>query len=438
MKNFIVIQLNEFSFDLAKRYLADGTNLPNLSLLFETLSFQRTSENLPYEKLEPWIQWTSVYTGMSAEEHGVFTLGDLALQENNRLPTLFERLEKNGLSIGVLSSMGAPNRLSNPKYFIPDPWTNTRSDGSFFSERIHRILKQTVNNNSEGKITTTSALSLILLVIILFRFNISKYWALSALVFSSLRKKNKWKRCLVLDMLLNEIHKFKLKRSSAHVSFIFFNGQAHLQHHYLLNNKWSKLTNPNWYIGRDVDPVKEGFIFYDRILGDYLKIKNAKIIVATGLTQAAVTKTIIYNRLSNPDDFFSNFLNLDVQVSARMTRDIELSFHSKHELKRAKTILENLKVFPSQKAAFGHFSEVGKNLKCSFIYDDHISLKDEIKYANGFYNLHENTTFVALKNGEHLDTGYIFHNLQKFQNYEINTCAQLGHFIEVACAAEMR
>ena len=86
-----------------------------------------------YENLEPWVQWPSVHTGKTFMEHNVFRLGDFV---NSNSEQFFEKVESAGFSVGAVSPMNASNKLKNPAYFIPDPWTKTPCDGSFFSKSI--------------------------------------------------------------------------------------------------------------------------------------------------------------------------------------------------------------------------------------------------------------------------------------------------------------
>ena len=70
MKNLLFIQLNEINFDLALPYI-EKINLEGLKKLLK-LNKTITSSEEKYELLEPWIQWHSIHTGLSADEH---TLG---------------------------------------------------------------------------------------------------------------------------------------------------------------------------------------------------------------------------------------------------------------------------------------------------------------------------------------------------------------------------
>ena len=58
-------------------------------------------------------------------EHNVFRLGEKISTEDQNI---FEIIEKKGFKFGLVSAMNIFNNLKNPDYFIPDPWTETRSD----------------------------------------------------------------------------------------------------------------------------------------------------------------------------------------------------------------------------------------------------------------------------------------------------------------------
>ena len=105
-----------------------------------------THAEAPYENLEPWIQWPSVHTGLTYEEHKIFRLGDIV---HSTAPQLFEILEQHGVCVGAISAMNADNRLKSPAYFIPDPWTKTPTDGSFYSGLLSKAVAQTVNDNAQ-------------------------------------------------------------------------------------------------------------------------------------------------------------------------------------------------------------------------------------------------------------------------------------------------
>ena len=70
-KKLLLIQLNELNFDLIKNYFRSN-NLDNLKKINNNII--KTYSEAKYNLLEPWIQWYSIYTGLSAKQHKVFRL----------------------------------------------------------------------------------------------------------------------------------------------------------------------------------------------------------------------------------------------------------------------------------------------------------------------------------------------------------------------------
>ena len=70
----ILIELNELNFKYAKEYF-EKLSINSIKEISEKLIVTKSEEK--YELLEPWIQWHSIHTGFSAEDHGIFRLGDV-------------------------------------------------------------------------------------------------------------------------------------------------------------------------------------------------------------------------------------------------------------------------------------------------------------------------------------------------------------------------
>ena len=71
----IIIQFNEANFDLIEKYSVKY-NLKGFKKILKFKTIIKTSSEVDYNKLEPWIQWYSFYTSKSYEEHKIFHLGD--------------------------------------------------------------------------------------------------------------------------------------------------------------------------------------------------------------------------------------------------------------------------------------------------------------------------------------------------------------------------
>ena len=399
----ILIELNEINFDFVLEYVKNGEHLPNLKLLTEQNGKLSSCES-DYENLEPWIQWPSVHTGKTFKEHKVFRLGDGGKYKGVQL---FEEIEKRGYSVGNLSAMNVVNRLKNPAFFIPDPWTDTPADRSFISKGLSRALAQTVNDNSESKITFASLfnISLASLFLILphrYLWIIKKFfWAI----------KKHWRRAIFLDLLLSEFFIGLIRKKKPDFATVFLNGGAHIQHHFMLSSsiiKNKKFFNPKWYLEEDVDPLLEAYKEYDEIIGRLLSIKNAKCIMATGLSQKPFEKPVFYYRLNNHSNFFKLLGIKFAFIEPRMTRDFLVHFDDDSDRDNAVDKLKNLKI--KEVPLFGQIETRPKELFVTMDYPLEISSKTflDLNENNAQVNLSKHVSFVAIKNGEHQEKGFVF------------------------------
>ena len=318
MRKLILIELNEINFQAVEHYISHSSDLPNFErLLREFYRYQTTSE-VEYSTLEPWIQWVSVHTGLSFEEHGVFRLGDMVENANDQI---FEVVERQGATVGVLGAMNAANKLKRAAFFIPDPWTATDSDNSAPSRAITHALRQAVNDNSSGTLTMKSAFNIAWTAMWLISWS-----QLCKLGFLAIRSRGKpWRKALFLDHLLTCYFQGLNRKAKPDFSTIFLNAGAHIQHHYFANSSFyaeKRVPMPSWYIPASDDPVKEMVTAYDTLLGQIMsQNSNYDIVLATGLSQVLCEAPTFYYRLRDHEHFLSLLQIQFVGVLPRMTRD---------------------------------------------------------------------------------------------------------------------
>jgi len=405
----IFIQLNEINFEIVYKYIqtTDKKKFKNLRYLINFYKNFQTFAEDKYENLEPWIQWTSVYFGEDYENHQIFRLGDTVNYPNKK--QIFKKIEEKGFKVGVISSMNSINDLKSPSYFIPDPWTETVSDGSGFSKRVSLLLKQSVNDNSSGRLSFYSIVCIF--EIILKTFNFKKTSFLIRLIFSSLTKP--WKKSLVLDYLIHNLHLYFLKKKVVNFSSVFFNAGAHIQHHYLFNSKhvenFSK--NPNWYLASHADPMEDMLEIYDKIIGDYIELSNnnTSVLIATGLRQTPYNNIKFYYRLKNHGNFLKKIGIKFLKILPRMTRDFEIKFDTNKDLIFAKEILENIISKKNNIKIFNEIETRNKSLFITLTYPLEIKKEDQLLINSDLaLNFFEEVSFVAIKNGKHDKKGYGF------------------------------
>jgi hypothetical protein len=405
LKRLILLELNEINFDIARCYIAEFPGrFPGLQRLLDIKQINTKSEE-SYVQLEPWIQWASIHTGKSYSDHKLFRLGDIV---GSSVPQIFEQLESEGIAIGAISAMNAENRLKKPAYFIPDPWTKTPSDSSWWSRKLSYAIAQAVNDNAQSKISKKSAC---VIVLALIRFAKFKHYALYCKLICSCIIAP-WRRALVLDLFLHDLHTSLYKNKNPQFSTLFLNAGAHIQHHYFYNSPFisadSSLKNPAWYISPKFDPFSEMLNVYDCIIADYLENEEYELIVATGLSQCPYDRVKYYYRLKNHSNFLDNLDIKFLEIQPRMTRDFLVIFSSAEDAIEAKNILSGLRVFGKNEPIFGEIEHRGTELFITLTYPKKILAVDVVVFGSKSFKLLKEVAFVAIKNGMHQSKGFAF------------------------------
>lgn len=404
-KRLILLELNEINFDVISEYLAsNATRFPALAKIMAGPSVFTSSE-AKYEEQEPWIQWVSVHTCKPLSEHGIFRLGDVV---GSRTPQIFEILEKEGYKVGAISAMNAENRLTQPAYFIPDPWTQTPTDSSWWSRSLSQAISQAVNDNSQGRVTFRSHLVLILS---LLRFGKTRHYRrYFSLAIRSRRKP--WLKALFLDLLLHDVHWTMFESKKPNFSVLFLNAGAHIQHHYFFNaepfRKSSVVKNPSWYVAGKEDPLADVLDMYDTIVQQYFFRTDTEVILATGLSQRPFDRTKFYYRLKNHSDFLRQIGLEFKNVFPRMTRDFLITFDNAEQALAAQRVLGRVQVEESNTPLFGQIDNRGESLFVSLTYPFEIKPSTIFQLNGHKSQLHPHVSFVAIKNGMHQGKGFAF------------------------------
>jgi hypothetical protein len=400
--NLILVELNEINFDIVKTYIENGINLPGFNSVIGKQLINTIAED-KYDEIEPWIQWPSVHTGLNYDCHKVFRLGDFV---NSDKKQFFEKVEDAGYIVGAISPMNASNKLKNPAFFIPDPWTQTPSDGSFLSKRLTSALSQAVNDNSQSRLTISTIINLsaaFLALVNPIRFIPMIWYAMTSF-------KRPWRKALFLDMFLFEIHKTLCRRKKPNFSTIFLNAGAHIQHHYYYNSPYVKtpeLKNPSWYVAELEDPFLEMIRVYDHIIQNLLSLSNTEIIIATGLSQKPYDKLTYYYRLVEHESFLNEIGVSFSSVVPRMTRDFLINFNNPKEALSAEKKLNKIMVDNNVKF-FKEIDNRGNSLFVVLTFSDEITEKTRISLGGWSAFLKKYVVFVAIKNGEHQSKGFAY------------------------------
>ncbi|PZX50259.1 hypothetical protein LV84_04059 [Algoriphagus ratkowskyi] len=397
----ILVGLNELNFEYIKYYISKGW-LPNFKKLFSDNRIIETTSEDKYQLLEPWIQWVSITTGKTYEEHKVFRLGDIV--GRNDLKQIFETIEDKGFTVGAVSPFNVDNRLKSPSFFAPDPWTQTKAVGSSIFVGLSNAVSQAVNDNAHGKLTKESIIALLKGILTYTSFKDYSFYFQKLLKIKS----QVGVKAIILDKLLADTFIVEWDNKKPDFSNLFLNTGAHFQHHYMFNSSAYKgeLSNPAWYCAKGQDPLFEILKVYDQVIGE-LMLKPVRLVVATGLHQKPHKHTTFYWRLKEHQQFL-RLIGIDnfTRVTPRMSRDFLIDFSSEKEAALSQKLLnsytaekDNIKVFTVDNR--------GKSLFVELTYPNDIVDNFSIVGNTKIENFKNQVSFVAIKNGEHEGIGYL-------------------------------
>lgn len=400
-KKVILLGLNELNFKYIKHYIANGF-LPTFKHYFGKYGYAETTSENQYELLEPWIQWVTIHTGKSYDEHQVFRLGDIV--GRNDLKQIFEKVEETGATVGAISPFNTENRLKSPAFFVPDPWTQTTAAGDKFVTQVSKAVSQAVNDNAKDSVSKKSIIHL--LKAFLKVVPPTKYTQYVSLV-SSLKSKVGIK-AVILDKLLGDIFMQQWKKHQPDFASLFLNTGAHFQHHYMFNSLAynGEFKNPEWYCPSSQDPLLMVLKEYDSILKRLSNLSNIRLIVCTGLHQEPHKRLTFYWRLKNHQTFLKEIGILKFErVVPRMSRDFLVEFSSITEASQAEKQLATYQCTKDSEPIFS-IDNRGNSLFVELTYPHEITEDFIIRGERELRNFKEYVSFVAIKNGEHDGIGY--------------------------------
>lgn len=284
--NVITLEFNELCPSLMDEYMKRGL-LPNFARLYRESQVYVTDAEEKPPKLEPWIQWVTVHTGLSASEHGVFSLGDGA---KLAAPCLWDMVSDAGHAVWVCGSMNVAMKRVNG-YLLPDPWSTGVDPvpaGEF--DAYFRFVRRYVQEHTRERIDFGARQ----------RMEIARFLLGHGLSACTIRKtlaqligeaggRGRWKRAAILDRLQWDLFRWYWKKSQPTYSTFFSNSTAHLQHMYWRNMDPTLFAvKPSAREQREYgDAVLFGYRQMDTIVGECLELAgdHATVIMCTALSQ---------------------------------------------------------------------------------------------------------------------------------------------------------
>ena len=118
----ILLEFNELSPSLMETFIEQGY-LPNFKRLRDQSQVFTTDAEEVAPNLDPWIQWVTVHSGLSFDQHGIHHLGD---GHKLAVKSLWDMIAARGKTVWVCGSMNIKYDKPLRGAVVPDPWTVVR------------------------------------------------------------------------------------------------------------------------------------------------------------------------------------------------------------------------------------------------------------------------------------------------------------------------
>src|SRR5262249_36778782 len=129
----LLLEINEISWELMQPWLERG-ELPNFQRLRDEGAWARTTTDETGTLLDPWVTWTTLYTGVPQSEHGMRFLEQPP--ETIRFPRLWDLVDKAGKSVGVFGSVSSWPPKPVKGFFVPGSFS---PDSQTYPENLRPI-----------------------------------------------------------------------------------------------------------------------------------------------------------------------------------------------------------------------------------------------------------------------------------------------------------
>lgn len=417
-KRLLLLEFNELCPSLLDRWIAEG-ELPNFQKFRDASEAYVTVADAEPPALEPWIQWYSIHTGLSYDQHGVFSLTDGPKAGHT---DIWEILRGAGLKTASCCSMNTKGFAAPGLFYLADPWCTTEAAYPDELNTFHGFVSETVreytNPNRARRLGDVARFMGFLTTHGLRARSVRDTMAQlcsEKLIDRSLA----WRRPAVLDWLQRDVFLHYYKRMKPDFATFFLNSTAHLQHSY-----W-RYMEPEYFEGKpsaeDIRKYRGAILFgyrnMDRLLGDFFRIEdeNVTLVLASALSQQPFLKheTSGGQHFYRPRDVDHLLAALQIrpnQVQSVMTHQYVIEFNDRTERDEAFGRLKGVTWEGEEVFGIRKHSEntlyFGNQLRTTVAQDAQVSLSRGANETWPFYELFY--MIEQTKSGSHHPDGVLW------------------------------
>ena len=415
-RRIVQIEMNEISSSVIDSLIAKG-KLPNFAKLQRDWTFLKTTSETQYDKLEPWIQWVTVHTGKTYDEHRIFHLSDVHQLQHKQI---WEMLSEQNIESGIVGSMNVLRRDTKGGIFFSDPWAIQNETYPASLRPLWEIISRRVQGHATSNVTFSDIVQG-LKSCLQFRLPAKLYAKMASQIISQkLNPKNKWKLATVFDWFLVHIFKNVLKTTNFGFYTLFLNATAHYQHHYWRSFDGKDFDPSIKYpdINDDDDPMSYGYTEYDKILGEIFTITerdpDTLVVILSALSQIPYTAKeaeggMNYYRLNDHKAFAQSVgLGAEYEIFPMMSRDWQIKYTDDIDRQKALNILRHLTI--NGEELFQTKEDTEGFIFVETKYSKGIKNTDNIldKHGNSVAKFTDIFTNTAIKSGHHTGLGNLW------------------------------
>ncbi|MFM9116036.1 MAG: hypothetical protein ACKOU6_07750, partial [Planctomycetota bacterium] len=177
------------------------------------------------EMLNPWVQWVTVHTGLSLQEHQVTTLSQGHLVSS---PAVWDLVTAAGGRVWVCGSMNCRYDRPLNGFLLPDPWsTGVRAfpeqEFTDYLSYVRGAVQDHTSQSAGGGGSTAAFLKFMAK----HGLSASTVFSIAAQLISEKFSDTKWKRAAILDLFQWDLFRYYYHKQNPHLATFFINSTAH-------------------------------------------------------------------------------------------------------------------------------------------------------------------------------------------------------------------
>jgi hypothetical protein len=412
----IVLEFNELSPVLVEKFMLAG-KLPNFRRLYDESEVSLTEADAPAPKLEPWIQWVTVHSGIPFAEHGIEHLAD---GHTLKVPSVWDLASDAGKSVWVCGSMNVKYDLPINGWVLPDPWsTRVLPHPEEVLRPYYRFVSASVQEHTRGDAALSRSEQKDFLTFM--ARNGLRPATVAALVRQLTSERfgdTRWKRPALLDRIQFDLFRSHWKRARPDFSTLFLNSTAHYQHRY-----WRNMEPEHFEVKPESgeqavyqDAILYGYQQMDRLCGQLLDLAgdDTTLVLVTALSQQPCLdyEDIGGKAMYRPLDLGLLLRSVGVtepaQVVPVMAEEFQYEFETEDAARKAEERLRRLRYEGREAIAV---KRQGAELKCGCQVHTQVAEGAQLELADSgeqvpFYDLFY--SLDLLKSGSHHPDGLLW------------------------------